>query len=202
MSFLKQISIPLTKHKYSYIFLNNEGQIKLIHNSYNNYHIEYLIDNKFYINKCIFEIINNKLSLYYQGELNNEYLFHGEGTLYHNNIYIMYKGLFENGILKSGDNYMGDVFPQYIIYSGTFTNYIPNGTGIYYNKQGIKIYEGMINMDKKTGNGISYWDTTGLKNWDGQWLNNLKHGIGYLYDENETLICHCQCDHDNIINIF
>jgi hypothetical protein len=144
--------------------------------------------------------MEGKLSLYYDGELNKCYRPNGNGILYSDGV-IQFKGIFINGQLKSGSKY-STTTPQYIMYDGTFMNNIPNGNGIYYNRNNIKIYEGTVLNNRYHKNGISYWETTGLKQWDGKWEYGVKHGDGYLYDENEPLICHCQFENNNIRTIF
>ena len=205
---LKNISIPnndnITNYNYN-LELNNNGKIHSI--SYYKRKLLYQIiflSNKYlikYNNKLtLYNIKKDKLSLYYDGELNKYYRPNGNGILYSDGV-IQFKGIFINGRLKSGSKY-STTTPQYIMYDGTFMNNIPNGNGIYYNRNNIKIYEGTVYNNKYHENGISYWETTGLKHWDGKWMYGVKHGNGYLYDENETLICHCQFENNNILTIF
>ena len=209
IKYFKNISIStnnsLSDFNY-YLQLDEYGKVKII--SYSNVNllnlIIFLSNNKYLIKNndkmSIYQIINNDLSLYYDGNLDKNNQPNGNGILYSNGN-IQYKGIFIHGQLKSGSKY-STTSPQYILYDGTYKNNIPDGIGIYYNQQNVKIYEGMIVRDKYHGNGISYWKTTGLKNWDGEWQFGVKHGNGYLYDENENLICHCQYENDNILNIY
>ena len=199
--YLKEISIPIIATSYSNIRLNTNGYIKSIYNSFKNYRIEMLGFGKYHINKSIYHIINNKLTLYYEGELNDNLSPNGQGILYSND-YTTYKGTFYNGAIINGEQLITTNSTHIVSYVGEFKNFIPNGRGIMYNETSIKIYEGEINSGQKHGTGISYWETTGAMHWNGKWQNNKKHGIGYLYDENEILICHCEHEYDNITNIF
>jgi hypothetical protein len=208
ISYLKDIAIilnPKIDEAIYYLQLTDNRKIHLI--SYSNPQLINLIiwlpNNKFLIRNndqmSIYKIINHKLSLFYEGSLNKNNIPNGEGIIYENGK-ITFKGIFKNGQLISGLKF-SDESPQYIQYNGTFKNNIPDGIGIFYNKDNIKIYEGMISNDKYHGDGILYWETTGLKKWEGKMYMGFKHGNGYLYDENEVLICSCSFEYDNMINI-
>jgi len=154
--------------------------------------------------------------LYYEGELLNKQL-HGNGSIFFNGK-IKYSGIFEKGQLISGmlfklDNVglsssgSGSISESatsnnsYISYNGKFKDNIPHGEGIFFNKYGIKIYEGQIVEGKYNGEGVSYWDTTGSINWEGKWKNNQKHGKGKLYDDTGNLICNCTFENDQMLYI-
>jgi len=64
-------------------------------------------------------------------------------------------------------------------YVGEYKNNIPNGKGIKYNKNGIKLYEGDFINGKFEGYGKYIWED-GLK-YIGQWKNGLSHGKGTMY---------------------
>jgi len=203
---LSKISVNYIENEPThYIELNSNGKIIKVLTKENNTPIEkslinvlYLKDNKymckFNSTDYIYEINNNNLFLYYDGELLN-YQLNGNGTIYSNQK-TKYKGTFENGNLISGMEFKDET----IIYSGTFKNFIRDGTGIYYVAT-VKIYEGSILNDKYNGFGTSYWNTTGFKEWEGMWQNGHKHGEGYLYDENGQLICRCIYTNNNIDTI-
>ena len=81
-----------------------------------------------------------------------------------------YNGKYINGRYIYGDG-------QY--YLGEYRNNIPNGKGIKYNKNGIKLYEGDFINGKFEGYGKYIWED-GL-NYIGQWKNGLSHGKGTMY---------------------
>jgi len=81
-----------------------------------------------------------------------------------------YNGKYINGRYIYGDG-------QY--YLGEYKNNIPNGKGIKYNKNGIKLYEGDFINGKFEGYG-TYIRDDGLK-YIGQWKNGLSHGKGTMY---------------------
>ncbi len=209
IEYLKTISIPtnanLTGPIY-YLQLDDNGKIKII--SYVKTDLLNLIiflpNNKFIIKNndkmSLYRLINNELSLYYEGDLDKQNKPTNYGIMYNNGL-IKYKGTFKKGRIKYGLLY-STTTPQYVIYEGTFLVNTPNVSGSYYNERNIKIYEGMVSSNKYNGIGISYWGTTGLKHWEGEWRYGIKHGDGYLYDENEILICHCKFENDNIVHIY
>jgi hypothetical protein len=199
---LRKISIPTIKTKYNYLVLDDNCCIRLIYNSHKDYHINFLRDNKYCIDDNIFSLVNNKLVLYYTGNLGTpsiRFIPHGNGILYENTL-VKYKGIFENGLIKNGKRYSSNT-PQYVNYNGCFVNNIPHGKGIFYNENGTILYDGNIKFGIYNEFGISYWTNTGIKNWEGEWLNGQKHGTGYLYDEAGILICHCQFENDNLITV-
>ena len=209
IKYLKTISIPtndkLIEPNY-YLQLDDKGKIKII--SYVKTDllnlIIFLSNNKFIIKNndkmSLYQLINNKLSLYYEGDLDKQNKPTNYGIMYNNGL-IKYKGTFKNGRITNGSLY-STTTPQYIMYEGIFVINTPNVSGTYYNERNIKIYEGMVSSNKYNGIGISYWETTGLKNWEGEWRYGIKHGDGYLYDENGGLICHCKFDNNNIVTIY
>jgi len=211
---LKDISIEIEYKKQIvdyFLEINNDGDTKIISNTVLDSHynkklvnlIIFLPNNKYLIKNndqmSIYEIINEKLCLYYEGELNRNNLPNGNGIIY-NNQKKKFQGTFSNGHIKSGIQYSVEE-SNHILYNGTFKNNIPDGIGIYYNNEHVKIYEGEILHDKYHGHGVLYWDTTKLKKWEGRWYSGLKHGEGYLYDEHEVLICHCIYEYDNILEV-
>jgi hypothetical protein len=140
--------------------------------------------------------------IYYEGSINNN-LPHGSGNIYNNGI-LSYSGTFDKGQLVDGMQFTTDSSSSsdsYMHYNGGFKNNIPHGEGIYFAKNGVKIYEGEINEGKYHGNGISYWETTGEMNWNGKWRNHQKHGKGKLYDDSGSLICNCTFEHDNMTHV-
>lgn len=151
----------------------------------------------------MYDCINNSIPmLYYEGNIKAN-LPDGSGNIYENGK-IKYSGNFENGQLIDGMQFSSDSSDgsdSYIYYVGKFKNNMPHGEGSYFNKIGIKIYEGEINDGKYHGNGISYWETTGAMNWNGRWRNHQKHGKGKLYDDNGALICSCAFEHDQMSHV-
>jgi len=142
---------------------------------------------------------SNLPMLYYDGELLNS-LPHGNGNLYSNGK-LKYSGKFEKGNIINGMMFNFETSSRdgsYMSYSGSFKEGIPHGEGIYYNKVGVKVYEGQISDGKYNGNGTSYWESSGAKNWEGKWSNNQKHGHGRLFDDNDCLICNCMFEHDQM----
>jgi hypothetical protein len=140
--------------------------------------------------------------LYYEGTISNN-LPHGNGSTYSNGI-LTFSGTFDKGQLVNGMQFITDSSnssTSYLHYNGGFKNNIPHGEGIYFAKNGNKIYEGEINEGKYHGNGISYWETTGVINWNGKWKNHQKHGKGKLYDDSGALICNCTFEHDNMTHV-
>ena len=207
---LQKISIKMNNEKSAltyFLQLNNNGNIMLISKTINNNFLNNLIiflpNNKYLINNnnmmSIYQVDNQELCIYYDGEFNKNHLPHGNGIIYKNK-QKLHKGVFNNGIIISGEQYNIEE-PYNIEYNGTFLNNIPNGKGIYYNKNNNIIYIGEILNDKYHGNGISYWETTLSKKWEGKWQKGFKHGEGYLYDEQETVICHCVYEYDSIIEV-
>lgn len=159
----------------NYIFLCKEGGYQLIQNYTGKIYVvkNTSSNSQIYIDK----------KLYYEGELNSSIQPEGNGTIYDNGI-LKYSGVFNKGAIVEGM-----LFTKNSMYSGTFKNYVPDGKGIFFENQ-IKVYEGDIVNNYKTGHGISYYENS-LVHWDGQWLNDLKHGKGRLYDSNGDLICTC-----------
>lgn len=151
----------------------------------------------------VYDFINNSIPmLYYEGELKSD-LPHGTGNIYENGT-LKYSGTFENGQLINGMQFSFDSSgssESYMHYTGTFKNNMPHGEGSYFNKLGIKIYEGEINDGKYHGTGISYWENTGAINWNGRWRNHQKHGKGKLYDDNGIIICNCTFEHDQMSHV-
>ena len=159
----------------------------------------YFDNDKIIINDNNKSYIYNLNKLYYNGMINDIYLPNGNGILYEDNK--IYDGNFINGKITYGKLIKIDDGIKYIYYEGHFNNFLLNGNGIIYSINKIKIYDGNFNCNKKNGSGISYWETTGLKNWEGLWKDDLKHGQGRLYDENGILICVCMYENDDLINI-
>jgi len=202
---LKSISIPINNNLIYNLQLNNTGHVYKITCSKPDFekHIIFLPNKKFVIKNnnitSLYQLNNDILMLYYDGEINKYNVQDGSGTIYNNGL-PLFKGTFLRGKLISGIKY-SITSPQYIIYAGPFCKYVPNGIGVYYNQLGIKIYEGSIKNNTFNGFGISYWGTTGCKYWEGSWKSGMKHGIGYLYDENEILICHCSYENNVMLHI-
>ena len=218
---LLQIALPIDKLSTDglLLYLNEDGSKQKITEIINNVEYDkiifikenkqkrYLVNNNILSGNVIKQIstifelnCNDGITLpmiYYEGEFDNTYKPDGNGSIYENGK-IKYTGLFEKGILKSGTQF--DEFGQenYMYYSGTFKNNIPDGEGILFNKNGKKIYEGQIQNNKRHGNGISYFENTGNKEWEGKWHNDHKHGKGILYDDNGTKICSCTFENDQI----
>ena len=67
-------------------------------------------------------------------------------------------------------------------YIGEFKNYLPDGKGIKYNKNGIILYEGNFINGKFEGYG-KYIREDGIK-YIGQWKNGLSYGKGTMYYSN------------------
>ena len=83
---------------------------------------------------------------------------------------------------------MKDGFGKYIYengdyYEGKWKNYLRNGVGKLFNKNGEIIYVGEWVNDKREGFGISYYEN-GKTEYDGDWVNDKKEGKGTLYYEN------------------
>ena len=154
-------------------------------------------------NIYVYDCINCSIPmLYYEGNIKSN-IPDGAGNIYENGK-LKYSGTFENGQLINGMQFSLDSSgssESYMYYVGTFKNNIPHGEGSYFNKDGIKIYEGELNDGKYHGNGISYWENTGVINWNGRWRNHQKHGKGKLYDDNGIIICNCTFEHDQMSHV-
>lgn len=218
---LLHISIPLDKSSLSdhtlLLYINANGiktHIKEIINGKEYDRIIFLdTTNKYVVNtltvdhnknvsvkKTIYIIDDHIPILYYEGELDSSYKPTGIGSIYSDGK-LNYTGTFEWGNIISGMQFTHNENGSYMSYDGTFKNNVPNGEGIIYNQNGIKIYEGHVVNGIRHGNGISYWENTGEKYWEGEWHNDMKHGKGKLYDETGILICSCIHEYDQMIGM-
>ena len=136
----------------------------------------------------------------YEGEVNSLFQFHGNGMRYSKGK-LKYSGKFENDILLSGKLYAELDDKIYLSYIGTFKNNIPDGEGSFFNHLNKIIYTGNVANGKRDGNGTSFWELTGHKNWEGKWYNDQKHGKGCLYDDTGILICMCTFEHDQMLHM-
>lgn len=169
-------------------------KIKML-NSHNKYTI-YESNNK----GQIYVEVNNNILLNYDGEINKNDQYEGQGTLYNDGV-IYLSGLFEKNHIKQGVLFRIHDNNPYIYYEGTFSgNNIPNGKGIYYNHLNYKLYEGDINNNHKHGHGVSYFEN-GIIEWDGGWSNDEKHGRGTLYDSSGDLVCVCIHERGQLVDI-
>ncbi len=103
----------------------------------------------------------------YEGKcilINNQIKYHGIGKLYYDN---------DNNSLK---------------YEGNFNKGLYENTGILYHQNGYKNYDGEYNKGKYQGNGISFYETTGTIEYDGQWVADEKHGEGAIWDESGIMV--------------
>jgi hypothetical protein len=190
-------------------YLNGIEYTKIIYLNENNEH-KCILNNLYtdsmnvIIIPAIYEINKNNMipMLYYEGELNNSNQPSGKGKMYSKSL-IKFYGNFEKGTITHGSMYeFNSNGISYLAYEGTFKNNIPNGEGVFYNQNALKIYEGQILDGKRDGNGISYWENPeNMKNWDGQWKKDKKHGNGNLYDTTDVLICRCVHEYDEIVSI-
>ena len=81
-----------------------------------------------------------------------------------------------------------DGFGKYIYengnyYEGEWKNYLRNGIGTLYNKNGKIEYIGDWVNDKREGFGISHYEN-GKDKYIGYWINDKREGFGRLYYEN------------------
>ena len=134
------------------------------------------------------------------GQIKNE-IFHGEGTLYHNDTGNVYKGEFKNGLKHgfgelhyySGDKYIGEFYQDVIqgngkyinnngyIYEGQFTFGSLLGDGKIFNVSDELLYEGEFLNSLPHGFGKSYLN--GTINYIGMWHQNYYHGYGLLIED-------------------
>lgn len=218
---LSNISIPLDKSS-----LDNHTLLLYMDINGKRTHIKEVIDGKEY-DRIIFLDVNNRYvvntitvdhdknvsvktaiymidehipMLYYEGDIDRSYKPSGNGSIYSDGK-LKYTGTFDKGDIVTGMQFTYTDNGSYISYNGTFKNGIPNGEGVLYNHKGIKIYEGQIMNNTRHGDGISYWENTGEKYWEGKWHNNMKHGKGRLYDETGILICSCIHESDQMIGM-
>jgi hypothetical protein len=101
-----------------------------------------------------------------------ESIFEFNGTLKINEY--EYKGQFKylkivgKGILT---------YPNGATYEGQFAERLPQGEGLYKNKEETEVYEGSFNNGKKSGTGKQIEEKS---TYEGGYLNGYKHGEGKI----------------------
>lgn len=113
-------------------------------------------------------------------------LFHGPGAIYHANGLTAYKGEFVGQEFDGlGELYFSNGQLQY---KGSFARSLYNGYGDLYNEAGYLIYQGYFVDGLFQGAGVAY-DGTEAQNklFEGQYLANLAHGYGTLYQDSEIV---------------
>lgn len=168
------------------------------------------------------DLESNKI-ISYEGEWNNGY-YHGFGIIKYNNgiefdgQYLV--GIPIHGVIKYNDsivelnltNRINNIYTIYcrypniehkqVQYIGTIKNFVPNGDGIMFNKNGkkyigkfkngqkhgygtlyladeTKVYEGYFENDSISGRGIFYYSNGNI--FEGEFKNNKKEGKGIIY---------------------
>ncbi len=116
--------------------------------------------------------------LFYEGNFSKN-KFSDKGIIYYQNQKIYYDGEFENGLMKGkGIKYYTN---GNIKITGTFSN-DECIQGIYYNPDGIKIYEGEFkNGNPLKSKKIIIYDNDGDKIYEGEIHNGLYEGEGIEY---------------------
>ena len=116
----------------------------------------------------------------YDGEINNKNLPHGKG-----------KCIFEDGLVYNGSWVNGKregarkmTFPNKDYYEGEWKNDAPNGKGEHF--IGGEYYEGDFVEGNRHGKGKYIWIKENTK-YVGEFVDNLKHGLGIFYDENDSV---------------
>lgn len=91
-----------------------------------------------------------------------------------------------------GDELVGKAYyhgnTDYIKYSGMFKDGEFHGKGTFYYLFFKKSYSGEWYEGKRSGKGISYSKDSGQVIYEGEWKDDLMHGVGRLYDDNGNLI--------------
>jgi hypothetical protein len=198
------LTVDGSQDKITEIVNGNElVKIKYLTKDDKKFIINYKLDEPININSLtnIYEISKNGVPcVYYDGAINVLNDPHGNGKMFNNGI-LSKEGIFEKGNIILGKIYSTINNDIYVSYEGTFKNNVPDGEGKFYDYKQFLIYEGQITNGKREGQGISYWETTGARNWDGLWQNDKKHGKGTMFDDNGELICNCRYDNDNLVEI-
>ena len=110
----------------------------------------------------------------YEGDIDNNLKFNGNGTLYYEN-----------------DN-------NSINYVGSFTSGKFHGNGVLYHNNGHKAYEGNWDNNRKHGDGMSFYESTGTIEYTGNWVHDERHGEGSLFTENAELVYNGNFHYDDM----
>jgi len=111
----------------------------------------------------------------YWGELDNN-LMNGVGHYEWNNG-LVYEGEFENNTINGIGKYTWKNSNSYV---GSIESFVRNGFGKYVNKELKKNYVGEWKNGKFNGYGILKYDQDGKSYYEGEFLNNNKHGKGKM----------------------
>ena len=135
-----------------------------------------------------YKIIHYTDSSYYEGmgyDSEGEFIYHGEGKLYHANGNIAYEGCFSNGVFHGmGQEYYTS---GKLRYKGSFLNGKLHGNGIAFHLDGLIIsYQGDFEDGKFHGMGKMY-DLDGKLWYEGDFFHGCRHGSGRMYSKNGNL---------------
>lgn len=179
--------------------------LNLIKNStiFNNFNfqkkIEKIIINDIDYNIIINEFNDNKKNEIYIGEIDENNKLNGNGILILNQ-FILIRGNFDtkenitnshiyinNELFCKGDLINGKLnnkcivyYNNIIVYSGILENNIPNDNNCLFTFINKNKYTGMIINGVIEGTGIMIYSKD--VKYEGEWLNNKRHGKGILYD--------------------
>jgi hypothetical protein len=119
----------------------------------------------------------------------------GKGCIIYNNNQMVkyYIGFFKNN-QRFGQGTLYDENWN-IIYIGEFKNDKKDGFGIMYNKNNK--YSGYFTNDKANGKGVLYLSDGSI--YEGNFLNTMRHGKGYLINPKEKIIQEVNYNNNNII---
>ena len=164
--------------------LKDGGGIEYIYNSNDNSYTRFsgtwCNDIKICGKLTQFDENNSFITQLYEGFLNENGQYHGEGTIFHVNGKKKYKGKFVNGNVEGkGTLYFEN---GSVRYKGKFlNNEFHDQYAILYNKQNQIIYEGAFEYNKRCGRGKEYTYSHGKTIlYEGFWNNDQYHGQGTL----------------------
>ncbi len=120
----------------------------------------------------------------YDGKYNTNGLRTGQGLLYYKPVgfkseeRLLYSGSFRDGTFEGYGTLYWPGKDKYR-YAGRFKNGQMHGSGVEFDKNGERIYQGTFRLDKREGRGEEYAE--GIKVYKGEFSNNLRHGFGIAY---------------------
>ena len=131
----------------------------------------------------------------YLGQVDKNGNKNGKGCIIYNNNQIVkyYIGFFKNN-QRDGKGTLYDENWK-IIYTGDFKNDKKDGFGIMYNKKNK--YSGYFSNDKANGKGVHYLSDDSI--YEGNFLNTMRHGKGFLINVKEKIIQEVKYNNNNII---